>query len=122
MRRALPKRLGALLAALFTALELCAEAPVRAQAQAGKPHLSSDPQVVRARALVGRGRFAEALEILRRLAPEDHPDGTDIRFLTGFAAIEDARRIENRRAGVGADGDANGGADGARRDTLLLSH
>ena len=51
----------------------------------GPSHLSSDPRVNTARALIGRNRFAEALEILRPLAP-DHPDQTDVRFLLGLAA------------------------------------
>ena len=45
----------------------------------------SDPRVNTARVLVERNRFAEALEILRPLAP-DHPDQTDVRFLLGLAA------------------------------------
>ena len=49
------------------------------------PHLSSDPRVNTARALVQRNRFAEALEILLPLA-KDHPDQTDVRFLMGLAA------------------------------------
>ena len=49
-------------------------------------HLSSDPRVKTARALVQGNRFAEALEILRPLAP-DHQDQTDVRFLLGLAAV-----------------------------------
>ena len=48
-------------------------------------HLSADPRINTARALVGRNGFAEALEILRPLAT-DHPDQTDVRFLLGLAA------------------------------------
>ena len=51
-----------------------------------RPHLSSDPRVNMARALVERNRFAEALEILKPLALEDRPDQTDVRFLLGLAA------------------------------------
>ena len=47
--------------------------------------MSSDPRVKSARALVERERFAEALQILRPLAP-DHRDLTDVRFLLGLAA------------------------------------
>ena len=55
------------------------------RAASGRSHLSSDPRVRTARELVQRNRFAEALEILRPLAP-DHPDQTDVRFLLGLAA------------------------------------
>ena len=51
----------------------------------GRSHLSADPRVNTARAFVERNRFAEALAILRPLAP-DHPDQTDVRFLLGLAA------------------------------------
>ena len=51
-----------------------------------RPHLSSDRRVNLARALLQRNRFAEALEILKPLALEDHPDQTDVRFLLGLAA------------------------------------
>ena len=43
------------------------------EAATGRSHLSSDPRIRTARALLERNRFAEALEILRSLAP-DHPD------------------------------------------------
>ncbi len=59
---------------------------VRAPATPGRSHLSSDPRVNTARVLVERNRFAEALKILRALAP-DHPDQTDVRFLLGLAAV-----------------------------------
>ena len=63
-------------------------------------HLSADVRVNTARALVQRNRFAEALTILRPLAP-DHPDQTDVRFLLGLAAsrgsqesdVEDETRL-----------------------------
>ena len=61
-----------------------ADAPV--SATPGRVHLSADPRVTTARLLVGRNRFAEALEILRALAP-DHPNQTDVRFLLGLAAV-----------------------------------
>ena len=48
-------------------------------------HLSADPRVRTARALVQRDRFAEALEILLPLA-KDHPDRTEVQFLLGLAA------------------------------------
>ena len=51
----------------------------------GQSHLSSDQSVNLARVLIERNRFAEALEILRPLAP-DHPDQTDVQFLLGLAA------------------------------------
>ena len=65
-----------------------------------RSHLSSDRRVKAARRLVQRNRFAEALEILRRL-PADHPDQTDVRFLLGLAAsrgsqepgLEDEKRL-----------------------------
>ena len=66
----------------------------------GRSHLSSDPRVNLARALVERNRFAEALKILRPLVL-DNPDDTDIQFLLGLAAsrrsqtegIEDEERL-----------------------------
>ena len=58
---------------------------VQVPASPGRSHLSSDPQVNTARALVERQRFAEALQILRPLVP-DHPDPIDVRFLLGLAA------------------------------------
>lgn len=51
-------------------------------------HLSQDPAVVQARALIHGGEHHAALEILRPLAAEpDRADITDIRFLIGIAAI-----------------------------------
>ncbi len=52
----------------------------------GSSHLSSDPQVIHARALIERGQFGEALRVLRPLAP-DHPHQTDVLFLIGLAAL-----------------------------------
>ncbi len=67
---------------------LCLAAPA---AVFGHSHLSDDPRVARARALIGAGALEEALGLLRRL-PADHPDRTDIRFLAGLAAIRAAER------------------------------
>ena len=50
-----------------------------------RSHLSADPRINTARILIQRNGFAEALEILRRMAP-DHPDQTDVRFLLGLSA------------------------------------
>ena len=69
-----------------------APSPVPSNVQApasptfGPSHLSSDPRVQTARALVQGNRFGEALELLRPLASSDHPDQTDVRFLLGLAA------------------------------------
>ena len=71
--------------ALFAAVFLCVSFPVPADS-----HLSADPVIKSARALVSSGLFDAALEVLRSL-PRDHPDQTDIRFLIGFAAIEASR-------------------------------
>ncbi len=62
-----------------------APARLEPEAASGRAHLSSDPRIRVARVLVERNRFAEALELLRPLAP-DHPDQTDVRFLLGLAA------------------------------------
>ncbi len=56
------------------------------KAPSSRSHLSSDRLVNLARTLVERNRFPEALAILRRLALEDRPDLTDVRFLLGLAA------------------------------------
>ncbi len=83
-----------------------APSPVPSDVQApasptfGPSHLSSDPRVKTARALVVGNRFAEALKILRPLAT-DHPDQTDVRFLLGLATsrwsqasgIEEEKRL-----------------------------
>ena len=61
----------------------------------GQSHLSSDRRVNLARVLIERNRFAEALEILRPLAP-DHPDQTDVQFLLGLAAS----RASHEEAGL----------------------
>ena len=53
--------------------------------------LSPGPGVSAARALVGAGRFVEALTDLRPLL-QAHPGRTDILFLTGLAAIEAAQK------------------------------
>ena len=68
-----------------------------ALAASDRSHLSSDPRVADARALVESGRFAEALAVLRPLAP-DHPDRTDILFLLGLAAIEASQRADTGEA------------------------
>ena len=65
-----------LLVVILLALHCCAGAA----AAADRPHLSSDPRVKSARALVKSGRFHQALTVLRPLVP-DHPDQTDVRFL-----------------------------------------
>ena len=51
-----------------------------------RSHLSSDPTVNQARALIESGRYSEALQVLRPLAPA-HPDRTDVLFLLGLAAL-----------------------------------
>ena len=66
----------------------------------GRAHLSADRRVNMARTFVQLNRFAEALKILRTLAP-DHPDQTDVLFLLGLAAsrgsqerdIDDEQRV-----------------------------
>ena len=54
--------------------------------QPDRSHLSTDPQVRKARALIESGKPREALGLLRPIAP-DHPDSTDVRFLVAIAAI-----------------------------------
>jgi len=50
-------------------------------------HLSSDPRVNEARALIQEGRNAAALDVLRPLArQEDRSDRTDVLFLIGLSA------------------------------------
>ena len=66
-------------------------------AASDRSHLSSDPRVVDARALVESGRFSEALAVLRPLAP-DHPDRTDVLFLLGLAAIEASLQADTGEA------------------------
>ena len=58
---------------------------VQAPPTPGRSHLSSDPRISTARALVESQRYAEALAILGPLVP-DHPDQTDVRFLIGLAS------------------------------------
>ena len=62
-----------------------------ALAASDQSHLSSDPEVVRAREAVRAGRLDEALEILRPLSPK-RPDGADILFLRGLAALKASQR------------------------------
>ena len=57
-----------------------------------RSHLSADPRVRAARALVKQGRHIEALRILRPLT-KGHPDRTDVLFLIGLSAIEASRRL-----------------------------
>ena len=96
MRLAMPLICTLLLApALAVAPPWCAAAPAGAQE---RPHLSADPEVNRARAQIQAGRYYAALAILRPLfaalaaAGADRPDRTDIRFLTGLAAMRAAER------------------------------
>ena len=91
MQRGRQETAAALLCALASLLLLHASvvaAPTRS-------HLSQDPRVKGARALVESGRFDEALAILRPLAP-DHPDRTDVLFLVGLAAIGASERAGTR--------------------------
>ena len=76
---------------MFVIVLLCHALVALAVAASDRSHLSSDPRVKHARALVERGRFDAALVVLRPLAP-DHPDQTDVRFLIGLAAIGAATR------------------------------
>ena len=57
-------------------------------------HLSSDPSVVHARALVVNERFDAALDVLRPL-DRDGPHKVDILFLTGLAAMGAAQARED---------------------------
>ena len=84
-----------LLAAALAAAVLAGGAP--ALAATHESHLSSDPEVVRAREAFRAGRLDEALEILRPLSP-CRPDGADILFLRGLAALK-----ASQRPGTGAD-------------------
>ena len=96
--------MGALFSLASATTLLCAAvvagafmSPVPALAGTDKHHLSSDPEVRNARALVENRRYEEALAILRPLAP-GHPDRTDVLFLVGLAAIEaSARAAPDRR-------------------------
>ena len=60
-------------------------------AQAGS-HISKDPKVESARALMKQRRYIEALRILRPLA-KGHRDRTGVLFLIGLSAIEASRRL-----------------------------
>lgn len=75
---------------LVLPLLLCA---VAAAAQE-RAHLSGDPDVNRARALVRAGDHEAALAILRPMAAEaaNRADRTDVLFLTGLAAVRAAER------------------------------
>ena len=86
-----------------------------ALAASDQSHLSTDPEVVRAREAVRAGRLDEALEILRPLSPK-RPDGADILFLRGLAAL-----TASQRPGTGADeaGALLGEAVAAFRTILL---
>jgi len=83
--------LRALLLALALLLGATAAAPAGASERA---HLSTDPEVNRARAQIQAGRHYAALAILRPLfaAAAGRADGTDVRFLTGLAAMRAAER------------------------------
>ena len=83
--------------ALIVACLLCL--PLTAAADS---HLSTDPSVERARALVTNGQFDAALAILLPL-DRDRPDRVELLFLTGLASIGAAERRE----------------DGDERDALL---
>ena len=84
-----------LFAAAFVAVVLSSGPP--ALAATDQSHLSTDPEVVRAREAVRSGRFDEALVILRPMSPR-RPDGADILFLRGLAALG-----ASQRPGTGAD-------------------
>ena len=86
--------------ALILALLPGAALPAGAQE---RPHLSADPAANRARALIQAGEHEAALAILRPLAAAaaGRADRTDIRFLTGLAAVRAAeRRAEESRDGL----------------------
>ena len=57
-----------------------------------RSHLSKDPRVENARALLKQGRHIEALRILRPLA-KGHRDRMGVLFLIGLSSIEAARRL-----------------------------
>ena len=76
--------------ALAVVVFFCVFAVPMSNARDG-PGLSPESGAAEARALIQSGRFDEALAVLRPLA-EDHPDGTNIHFLIGLAAIEASRR------------------------------
>lgn len=68
-------------------------------ADAAQSHLSRDPKVRAARALLTQRRYAEALGILRPIAAASYgrADRTDVLFLTGLSAIEASRRMPPAR-------------------------
>ena len=55
-------------------------------------HLSADPRVEKARALLNEGRYLGALSILVPYA-KSHPDRHDVQFLVGLASIEASRQL-----------------------------
>ncbi len=57
-----------------------------------RSHVSKDPRVENARALMKQRRHIEALRILRPLA-KGHRDRTGVLFLIGLSAIEASRRL-----------------------------
>ncbi|MCY3672368.1 MAG: surface lipoprotein assembly modifier, partial [Alphaproteobacteria bacterium] len=77
--------------ALILALPWCVAATA---GTVERPHLSADSEVNRARAQIQDGRHYAALAILRPLfaAAAGRADRTDIRFLTGLAAMRAAER------------------------------
>ena len=79
-----------LLAAVLGAALPAAGGPP-ALAASNDAHLSTDPEVVRAREAFHAGRFGEALTILRPLSAR-RPDGADILFLRGLSAVEASQR------------------------------
>ncbi len=101
----LPRLLGVLVLVAGFSVSGWTEPAPRAEALAGaneepKPlsavdrsHLSADPLVRHAWALVDTGRFATALAILRPLLAT-HPAQTEVRFLLGLVAIEAAQQPE----------------------------
>ena len=97
MRRAMPLLRTLLLALTLLLGALLLGAALSAGAQE-RSHLSADPEVNRARALIEAGSHEAALAILRPLAAAlaavgaGRADRTDIRFLTGLAAVRAAER------------------------------
>ena len=61
-------------------------------AESDRAHLSRDPRVNQARALLDTGRHQAALDILRPLANPGRADITDIRFLIGLAGMGAAKQ------------------------------
>ena len=78
---------------LFRALLLTLVVLIPVSAAADS-HLSSDPRVVQSRVLVLNEQFELALHLLRTLN-RDHPDRTEILFLTGLAAMGAAEARED---------------------------